>query len=68
MIPAPFHLYRLELSLASSRDKLFVTSKVWNTERGYDKALTIILVLGHLDLYLIIGQQMNSSLASMPHV
>ena len=42
-----------------SRDMLFVTSKVWNTERGYDKTMAAFektlsdLGLGYLDLYLI---------------
>lgn len=42
-----------------SRDKLFVTSKVWNTERGYESTLKAFektlkdLQLDYLDLYLI---------------
>lgn len=41
------------------REKLFVTSKVWNTERGYEKTMAAFektlsdLGLGYLDLYLI---------------
>ncbi len=41
------------------RDKLFITSKVWNTERGYEKTLAAFektlqdLGLSYLDLYLI---------------
>ncbi|HIW58137.1 MAG TPA: aldo/keto reductase [Firmicutes bacterium] len=41
------------------RDKLFVTSKVWNTERGYDKTMRAFektfsdIQLDYLDLYLI---------------
>lgn len=41
------------------RSEIFVTSKVWNTERGYDKALAAFdktmekLGLDYLDLYLI---------------
>ena len=41
------------------REDLFVTSKVWNTERGYDKAMKAFektinrLGLDYLDLYLI---------------
>lgn len=42
-----------------SRDELFVTSKVWNTERGYEKTMLAFnktledLQLDYLDLYLI---------------
>lgn len=42
-----------------SRDKIFVTSKVWNTDRGYDATLRAFdktladLGLDYLDLYLI---------------
>lgn len=41
------------------RDEIFVTSKVWNTERGYDTTLRAFdkscadLSLDYLDLYLI---------------
>lgn len=41
------------------RSEIFVTSKVWNTERGYDKALAAFdktlekLGLDYLDLYLV---------------
>ncbi len=41
------------------RKEIFVTSKVWNTERGYDKTLKAFektmdeLDIGYLDLYLI---------------
>ncbi len=41
------------------REDIFVTSKVWNTERGYDRTLRAFdktmsdLGLGYLDLYLI---------------
>ena len=42
-----------------TREELFVTSKVWNTERGYDKTLRACektlkdLGTDYLDLYLI---------------
>lgn len=42
-----------------NREELFITSKVWNTERGYEKALAAFeeslkkLGLDYLDLYLI---------------
>ena len=41
------------------REELFITSKVWNTERGYDKTLRACekslkdLGMDYLDLYLI---------------
>lgn len=44
---------------ALPREELFVTSKLWNSERGYDKTLTAFaktchdLQLSYLDLYLI---------------
>lgn len=46
-------------SSAVKREDVFVTSKVWNTERGYDKTLNAFkkslndLGLSYLDLYLI---------------
>ncbi len=59
-------VYRNEISVGRGiaesgieREKLFVTSKVWNTERGYEKTMVAFektladLGLEYLDLYLI---------------
>ncbi len=60
------HVYRNEKSIGSAlkksglpREELFITSKLWNTSRGYEKALLAFdqtladLQLDYLDLYLI---------------
>ena len=59
-------IYRNEIGVGKgiaesgiSREELFVTSKVWNTERGYEKTMAAFektlsdLGLDYLDLYLI---------------
>ena len=60
------HVYGNERSVGEAvkrcgvpREELFITSKVWNTERGYEKALAAFdltmrtLAFDYLDLYLV---------------